>query len=202
MDPSTTISVFIGFWLLLVLFSMMTSMMYCCSFCWQRTQPRRPNLALQVNRKLDRSTSFIGELLEKLLPTLPYPKPEWKKKKRRSKRKFEMKNGWRRKLKVKRKHWERELHNCDHSNHIPYSHPQQVISPETDPSSNETLKCPSPPLRESNMTEIIPQLQIPCECHARHPYTSSEPHSEQLVLQLPIQAMDNQIDEFCNMVLC
>ena len=71
-------------------------------------------------------------------------------------------------------------------------------------SSNEALRCP-PFLKEENSdcTSKIPPPK-PCECHARHIHTShsSEPYSEQFVLQLPIQAMDNQIDEFCNIMIC
>ena len=83
---------------------------------------------------------------------------------------------------------------------------EMTVSDMHKPSSNETLGRP-PLLKEDNPTLHCTSKTLPpkaCECHAQHFHTSqlSELHTEQFVLQLPIQAMDNQIDEFCNIMIC
>ena len=99
-EPATWIGLFIGLWLVLMLFSMLTSLAYCCcSFRWQKTVSSS-SVAIELKRFSfngveESSSSIIEQLLNSFLKTHSYPEPEKKKKKRKSKRKFKMKNGWR-----------------------------------------------------------------------------------------------------------
>ena len=78
LDSTTWIVLFIGLWLVLMLFSMLTSLAYCCwgpccSFCWQKTASSRSKTielkSLLFNGAEDNSSSFIEQLLSNLLKT-------------------------------------------------------------------------------------------------------------------------------------
>ena len=74
---------------------MLTSLAYCCSFCWQKIVSSRS--ATMKLKKLsfqgaeESSSSIIEQLFSSLLKTHLYPEPE----KKRKKRKFKTNNGWR-----------------------------------------------------------------------------------------------------------